>query len=65
VEAFGRTSSWLADYLLEEAGVAVLAGSDFGAGGAGYLRLCFATSPEVIRNALRQMGEALARLGPS
>jgi aspartate/methionine/tyrosine aminotransferase len=65
VEAFGRTSSWLADYLLEEAGVAVLAGSDFGAGGAGYLRLCFATSPEVIRNALRQMAEALARLGPS
>jgi aspartate/methionine/tyrosine aminotransferase len=65
VKAFGRASSWLADYLLEEAGVAVLAGSDFGSGGEGYLRLCFATSPEVIRSALRQMGEALARLGPS
>jgi aspartate/methionine/tyrosine aminotransferase len=65
VKAFGRASSWLADYLLEEAGVAVLAGSDFGSGGEGYLRLCFATSPEVIRSALRQMGEALARLEPS
>jgi aspartate/methionine/tyrosine aminotransferase len=65
VTAFGRQSDWLADYLLEEAGVAVLAGSDFGRGGEGYLRLCFATSQDVIRAALARMGQALARLGPS
>jgi len=63
VSSFGRPSAWLADYLLDEAGVAVLAGSDFGAGGEGYLRLCFATSPEVIRAALARMSAALARLG--
>jgi aspartate/methionine/tyrosine aminotransferase len=62
VTSFGKDSSWLAEYLLEEAGVALLAGSDFGRAGEGYLRLCFATSPEVIRGALDRMREALGRL---
>ena len=65
IMAFGRDSEWLADYLLEEAGVAVLAGSGFGRAGEGYLRLCFAASQDAIRAALARMSEALARLGPS
>lgn len=60
VTAFGRTSKWLADYLLEEAGVAVLPGTDFGAGGEGYLRLCFANSLENLQIALERMAIALA-----
>ncbi|MGC9523671.1 MAG: pyridoxal phosphate-dependent aminotransferase [Anaerolineae bacterium] len=63
VTAFGRRSAWLADYLLEEAGVAVLPGTAFGAGGEGYLRLCFANSSDRIRLALARMAEALGRLG--
>jgi aspartate/methionine/tyrosine aminotransferase len=63
VTAFGRSSSWVADYVLEEAGVAVLPGTAFGAGGEGYLRLCFANSMERIEVALERMGEALGRLG--
>jgi len=39
-----------------------LAGTDFGAGGEGYLRLCYATSPEVIDQALEQIREFLGRL---
>jgi aspartate/methionine/tyrosine aminotransferase len=62
VTSFGKSSTWLAEYLLEEGGVALLAGSDFGRAGEGYLRLCFATSPEVIRGALDRMREALGRL---
>jgi aspartate/methionine/tyrosine aminotransferase len=62
VTAFGHTSQWLADYLLEEAGVAVLPGTDFGAGGEGYLRLCFANSMENLRIALERMASALATL---
>jgi aspartate/methionine/tyrosine aminotransferase len=62
VSAFGRESKWLAAYLLEEAGVAVLAGSDFGAAGEGYLRLCFANSLEKIEKALERMAGALAKL---
>jgi aspartate aminotransferase len=63
VSAFGRTSTWLADYLLQEAGVAVLPGTAFGDGGEGYLRLCFANSMENIHVALGRMSAALAKLG--
>jgi aspartate aminotransferase len=70
ITAFGRTSAWLADYLLEEAGVAVLPGSAFGDAGEGYLRLCFANvscaaadSMRNIQTALERISAALARLG--
>ncbi len=62
VSAFGRPSNWLAEYLLEEAGVALLPGVSFGKYGEGYLRLCFANSLENILQALEQMKEALSRL---
>ena len=62
VSAFGRTSDRIASYLLEEAGVAVLPGTAFGAGGEGYLRLCFANSMENIQAALEQIAAALAKL---
>jgi aspartate/methionine/tyrosine aminotransferase len=62
IQAFGKTSSWLANYLLEEAGVAVLPGTAFGPGGEGYLRLCFANSMENIELALQRMSAALAKL---
>lgn len=51
----------LADFLLEEAGVASLAGTSFGAGGRGYLRFSYANSQENIREGLRRMREALAQ----
>ncbi|MGD8968590.1 MAG: aminotransferase class I/II-fold pyridoxal phosphate-dependent enzyme, partial [Anaerolineae bacterium] len=62
ITAFGRTSDWMADYLLERAGVAVLPGTAFGAGGEGYLRLCFANSMERILVALERMAAALSEL---
>ncbi|MBI5567905.1 MAG: pyridoxal phosphate-dependent aminotransferase [Chloroflexi bacterium] len=63
VSALGRTSDWLADYLLSEAGVAALPGTAFGAGGEGYLRFSFANSMENLGLALEQMAEALGKLG--
>ena len=63
ITAFDRTSAWLANYLLEEAGVAVLPGSAFGAAGEGYLRLCFANSMQNIQSALERISGALGRLG--
>jgi aspartate/methionine/tyrosine aminotransferase len=62
ITAFGRPSAWLANYLLEEGGVALLPGTAFGKYGEGYLRLCFASSLENIREALDRMAEALGRL---
>jgi len=56
VKSFGLSSKEIARRLLDEAGVAVLAGTDFGAGGEGYLRLCYAASMEVIEKAVEKTG---------
>lgn len=62
VAAFGRPSEELADYLLHEAGVALLPGTSFGANGEGHLRLSYANSLDNIERALERMADALARL---
>lgn len=50
----------LADYLLNEAEIAVVPGSAFGA--EGYLRLSYATSMDNIRQAMLRMHQALEKL---
>ncbi|MBE0410150.1 MAG: pyridoxal phosphate-dependent aminotransferase [Anaerolineales bacterium] len=65
VTAFRQTSSWLADYLLEEAGVALLPGTAFGPNGEGYLRICFANSMENLTRAGERISTALNRLSVS
>jgi len=52
----------LSDYLLNEAGVAVLPGTSFGKYGEGYLRLSFANSIENIKKALERISDALEKL---
>jgi cysteine-S-conjugate beta-lyase len=44
---------------LERGRVALMSGPDFGTGGAGHVRLNFATSPEVLTEAVRRMATAL------
>ncbi|MGQ9506273.1 MAG: pyridoxal phosphate-dependent aminotransferase [Candidatus Bathycorpusculaceae bacterium] len=51
----------LGDYLLNEAGVAVLPGTSFGKYGEGYLRLSFANSIENIKKALDRISKALEK----
>lgn len=55
VKALRLPAQILAQRLLDEAGVAVLAGTDFGSNGEGYLRLCYATNPENIDLALKRI----------
>jgi aspartate/methionine/tyrosine aminotransferase len=50
----------LAKRLVDEAGLGVAPGSAFGAGGEGYIRLCFARSPEQIAEATRRFRAWLA-----
>jgi aspartate/methionine/tyrosine aminotransferase len=52
----------LSDYLLNEAGVAVLPGTAFGKYGEGYLRLSFANSVENIRKALERISKAIEKM---
>jgi aspartate/methionine/tyrosine aminotransferase len=58
----GKSSRDLADYLLNEAGVACLSGTAFGAFGEGYLRFSYANSVENIRFALQKIQKAVATL---
>ena len=52
----------LGDYLMNEAGVAVLPGTSFGKYGEGYLRLSFANSIENIKKALERIEKSLEKL---
>jgi len=62
VKNLGMDCNRLADYLLNKAGVAALAGTDFGKYGEGYIRLSYATSQENIKKALEKIEKAAARL---
>ncbi len=55
----GMSSRHLQDALLNEAGVAVLSGTAFGAHGEGYLRFSYANSIENIEDAMRRIGRLL------
>ena len=56
----GWKAKKLTSALLEEAGVAVIGGPDFGVNGEGYLRLSYANSAENIARALERMRTFLA-----
>jgi aspartate/methionine/tyrosine aminotransferase len=59
VKSFGLPSREIARKLLDEGGVAVLPGTDFGENGEGYLRLCYSVSPEAIDRALEKIARVL------
>ena len=57
----GVPSAAFADRLMDEEGVIVLPGSAFGAGGEGFFRVSFITSPDRLREAARRAGGVLAK----
>jgi aspartate/methionine/tyrosine aminotransferase len=59
IKGTGMKSREAADMLLYDAGVAVLAGTSFGANGEGYLRLSYANSFENLEKALERMRSVL------
>ncbi|HUQ20363.1 MAG TPA: aminotransferase class I/II-fold pyridoxal phosphate-dependent enzyme [Gemmatimonadaceae bacterium] len=56
------TSGEFAQFLVEEEGVVVMPGSNFGVSGEGFFRVSFITSPERIREAASRAGRVLGRL---
>jgi LL-diaminopimelate aminotransferase len=58
----GVPSALFADRLLEEEGVVVMAGSAFGAGGEGFFRISFITSPHRIAEAAQRAGRLLTSM---
>ena len=60
IEGTGWDERDLQQALLKEAGVAVLAGSAFGAGGKGFLRLSYANSVANLERGIERIGDLLA-----
>ena len=60
IEGTGFDSQTLQKKLLEEAGVAVVSGTSFGAMGQGYLRLSYAASSEEILEATKRIRDLLS-----
>jgi aspartate aminotransferase len=61
IKGIGKKSKEFSDYLLNEAGVAVLPGTSFGKYGEGYLRISFANSIENIQKALDRISRAVEK----
>lgn len=55
------SSEEFADFMLKEAGVAIVPGTVFGEFGAGYVRLCYANSLDNIQKGIERMKTALTR----
>lgn len=59
ITGLGRSSDEIADLLLNEAGVSLLAGTAFGKAGEGYLRLSYANSLANIEEALDRIARTV------
>jgi len=62
IKGTGKTSKELEEYLLNEAGVACLSGTAFGAYGKGFLRFSYANSVDNIKEALKRIDGAIRKL---
>jgi aspartate/methionine/tyrosine aminotransferase len=63
VSAITSSSQEFADYLMQEGGVAALAGRDFGVYGEGYVRFSYANSLDNLNKALERIAACVAKLG--
>ena len=61
IASFGVSSQELADWLLEDAGVAALPGVDFGARGEGHLRLSYVGDLDTLRDAVDRIARSLVK----
>lgn len=62
IQGTGKTSAEMETYLLNEAGVACLSGTAFGAFGEGFIRFSYANSVENINEAMNRVQAAIERL---
>ena len=62
IKAYKMSSVKMADYLSNNAKVAVVPGNVFGPAGEGYIRINFATSKTILQEAFDRIEESLKRL---
>ena len=62
IKKTGMTSESFCDYILEDAGVAILPGTSFGEFGEGFVRRCCAVKQDKIKNALERIKKSISKL---
>ena len=62
IKKTGMTSESFCDYILEDAGVAILPGTSFGEFGEGFVRICYAVNQDKIKNALERIKKSIIKL---
>lgn len=62
IRSFGKSSRYVADFLLKEGFVAVLPGTDFGKGGEGFIRLSYVSEEEVLKEGLQRIRHSLMKI---
>ena len=62
IKKTGMTSESFCDYILEDSSVAILPGTSFGEFGEGFIRICYATSQNEIKNALERIKKSISKL---
>lgn len=62
VKSLGMPSAQVSDYLLENAKIATVPGSEFGSEGEGYVRISYATSYDQLVEACERIRKAVADL---
>ncbi len=62
IGSFGKSSEEMADYLLQEHGIAAVAGNVFGSAGEGFIRIAYSCSTDDCRRGIERMAKALASL---
>jgi aspartate aminotransferase len=58
----GKSSEEMAEFLLKDAGVAVLPGTNFGKHGEGYIRLCYATNLKNIKKGIDKIKKSMRKI---
>ena len=62
IKKTGMTSESFCEYILEDAGVAILPGTSFGEFGEGFVRICYAVNQDKIKNALERIKKSISKL---
>ena len=62
IKETGMTSSEFCNYMLEDAGVAMLPGNDFGEFGEGFVRICYAVGQNKINDAMQRIKISINKL---
>ena len=59
ISATGMSSKEMENHLMDKAGVAVLAGTSFGANGEGFIRLSYANSQANLQKAIERIASVI------